>query len=364
MKVKYHNLKHLKKEGVESELDFNLFGKSLQKAQYALGMLEGSQEKLKNPSLLVSPLMVKEATISSKIEGTQSTVSDVYLYDVKGEGTLDTKQVSNYRKAMRFAFKDLREGRKLSPHLIETIHQILLEGVRHKGQIGRFRNELVWIGERDGDPIEKALFVPIAPESVRSSVENLLDYTEKSSDSTLIKTGLFHYQFESIHPFIDGNGRVGRLMIPLIMSLQKKLSLPILYISGYLEKHRDEYIQALHEVDKTGKYEPWLDFYFNAVSKQLEETQLLVNKIWNQYVYIQDKYKENKSPYIGRFIDFIFESPFFTIQDIQKELKISAWLTASSLIKTLMKDKYIEKTDLKDGKSKIYAFPSLLKLLA
>lgn len=364
MSIKYHHATLLHQQGEEQNLDFNLFGKSLQKAQYALGMLEGSQEKLKNPALLISPLMVKEATVSSKIEGTQSTVSDVFLYDTKGEGTLDTKQVSNYRKAMKFAFGEIQDGRKLSTHLIETTHQMLLDGVRHKGEIGRFRNEDVWIGEREGDPIESALFVPVSPSTVRASVENLLEYTNESSDSTLIKTGLFHYQFESIHPFIDGNGRIGRLMIPLIIAMQKKLTLPILYISGYLENHRDRYIESLHDVDKTGKFEKWLDFYFTAVALQLEETQSLVNKVWELNVSMQSTFKGNKSPYVAQFIDYLFESPFFTIKDVQSKLHISAWATVSGLIKMLSDNGYLVTTAAKDGKSKIYAFPSLLKLLS
>ena len=345
-------------------LDYNKFFNDLLSAQYALGELQGSQKKLENSHLLIAPLTAKEATVSSRIEGTQSTVSDVFMFEAGGGAKFsDTRQVSNYRRAMTYALDQLREGRELSLHLIETLHGILLEGVRHKGQIGKFRDEVVWIGEKDGDPIEKAIYVPPRPEQVRACMENLLKYINESPDHILVKTGLLHYQFEAIHPFVDGNGRMGRLLIPLILFQQNKLSQPILYISGYLDAHRDEYIEKLHEVDLSHSFESWLGFYFKAVTSQLADTQRLIDAIYGLYALMKEKYGVTKSPYTARFIDFIFQLPFFSVPDVKTQLKISSRNTILTLIKDFTSGGYLEETPMKFERAKIYAFKPLLLLL-
>lgn len=347
-----------------SKLDYNVFSEELQAAQFALGLLQGSQKKLHNPSLLISSLTAKEAAVSSKIEGTISSVSDVLLYDAGGEAKYsDTQQVSNYRIAMHSAIRQLKEGRKLTPHLIKTIHGILLNNVRCKGPLGKFRNDSVWIGERQTDPIEKAIYVPPEHHLVEDYIQNLFKYLNKGTDSVLIKTGIIHYQFEAIHPFGDGNGRIGRLLIPLILYQKAKLGQPILYISGYLDTHRSKYREELHGVDITGKYENWLKFYFKAISEQLRETQILVDQIYELYDHVKIKFDTTKSPYLLPFIDSIFETPFFTIPMMQTRIQASARNTVVSLIDSFQEDKIIVDTGLKMSRTKIYAFKPLIDLL-
>jgi Fic family protein len=362
MNTKFHKPNHLPISGCS--LDFNKFSEELENAQFALGLLEGSQKKLHNPSLLISPLTAKEATVSSKIEGTISTVSDVLLFDAGGEAKhSDTKQVSNYRMAMTYAIKQLKDSRPLTPHLIKTLHGILLKDVRCKGPLGKFRNDAVWIGEKPTDPIEKAIYVPPEHHMIQDYVDNLFDYINDGGGSVLIKTGIAHYQFEAIHPFGDGNGRIGRLLIPLILYQKAKLSQPILYISGYLEKHRDEYREKLHEVDQTGKFENWLAFYFRAISSQLEETQALIDKIYALYDEIKAQSDTTKSPYMIPFIDFIFEKPFFTIPTAQKNIKASARNTIVSLIKSFEENGFVQELSSKQGRAKFYEFKPLVDLL-
>jgi Fic family protein len=345
-------------------LDLNKFGGSLSKADYTLGVLEGSQKHLQNPILLVSPLTAKEATVSSRIEGTQSTVSDIFLYEAGGKlKHPDTIEVMNYRKAINFAINELKKGRTISISLIKSLHEILLKGARHKGTPGKFRDGRVWIGEKDGDPIEKAIYVPPEAILVNEYMENLIDYLYKSKERPLIKAGIAHYQFEAIHPFEDGNGRIGRLLIPLILYEKKKISSPILYISGYLDKHRDDYMGALHKVDQEEIYEKWLDFFFNCVVKQIEETQRMIESIYGLYDDLREEFKTVKSPYIIPFIDFIFKSPIFSVPKIRETLKCASWLTARNLIKVVNKQGRIVEL-AKEGRTKLYGFIPLLKILS
>ena len=156
MKVKFSHPDYL-----PAKLDYGKFAKELATAQYSIGLLQGSQSKVKNAMHLIGPLVAKEAAVSSKIEGTQSTSSDVYIYDAGGKPAYaDTPVVSNYRSAMIDAIYSIKSGQKLTSHLIRSLHASLLKDVRHKGRLGEFRGAPVWIGENDGDPIEKALYVP------------------------------------------------------------------------------------------------------------------------------------------------------------------------------------------------------------
>ena len=361
MEIKYNRPKKLFLPAIG--LDSNKFLKELSEAQYSLGLLEGSQRKLQNPTLLISPLTAKEATVSSKIEGTQSSVSDVFLYEAGAVPKhTDTRQVINYRSAMAYAIEEIRKGRSLTPHLIKTIHNILLEGVRHKGELGKFRNDKVWIAEKEGDPIEKAIYIPPQHFLVEEYIEDLFSFIEQGQENALIKAGIAHYQFEAIHPFIDGNGRIGRLLIPLILYYKNKISQPIIYISGYFEEHRDEYIEALHKVDKTEDYNEWLAFYFKCVSEQLKETQKLVDNIYNLYDETILKLEKNKSPFVIPFLDFIFKRPYFTVPMIVKELKVFR-TTALNLIKLFEEKDLLSRTKARHQRAKIFAFKPLLDLL-
>lgn len=345
-------------------LDYNKFAKELVDAQYALGLLQGSQKKLQNSALLISPLTAKEATVSSSIEGTQSTVSDIFLYEAGGQPKhSDAVQVANYRVAMNFAMEELKRGRQISAHLIKTLHQILLDNVRHKGKLGDFRTKPVWIAEKIGDPIEKAIYIPPEHHFVNDYIDNLLSYIENGKEVALIKAGIVHYQFEAVHPFEDGNGRIGRLLIPLVIYYRRKLDLPILYLSGYFEEHRDEYLNALHQVDQTGNYETWLAFFFKSVAEQLKETQKLVEKIYFLYDDIRDKFGTGKSPYFLPFVETLFKVPIFTIPQIKKSVRASSSLTLKRLIKVFQEKNIIIELPFRRNRFKIFKFKPLLDLL-
>lgn len=362
MTVKHHHPQKLSLDGMP--VDYNKFGQELEYAQYALGRLEEAQRRLGNARLLVSPLTAKEAEVSSRIEGTQTTASEVFAFEAGAEPqhSSDARQVSNYRGAMTYAMNQLEQGRNLSSHLIKTLQQRLLTGVRHEGQLGDFRQKKVWIAEKRGDPIEKAIYVPPEHMLVQDYMDNLLSYIENGKESALIKAGIVHYQFEAVHPFEDGNGRIGRLMIPLVLCQKQKLSQPILYVSGYFDAHRDEYLDALHGVDKTGKFEPWLAFFLKSVSEQLKETQNLVEDVQKLHSDILKRFDKVKSPYLHKFVDLLFKKPVFTTDDVTA-IGASSSLTITRLKDLLIEQKVIEEMPFRLGRFKLYRFNLLLDLI-
>jgi Fic family protein len=363
--VKHHHPDHM-----PVSLDYGQFAKELAEAQYALGLLQGSLGRLQNPMHLIGPLIAKEAAVSSKIEGTQSNSSDIYLYDAGGRAAYqDTPVVSNYRASMRAAIHAIQDGQQLSIGLIKSLHEILLKNVRHKGLLGDFRNDKVWIAEKMGDPIEEALYVPPEHVHVRSYIENILEYVDSDGDTdvNIVKAGMAHYQFEAVHPFEDGNGRIGRLLIPLILYYKHELSLPVVYSSGYFEARPDEYRSALRKVDQTGQYEPWIKFFLGAITAQAKETLELVDAIHKLNADLKKKYEGSKSPYIARVIDFLFDKPVFSIPVLTKDQNVSlqSRLTAVRLVELLEKDGVIEATNEKGpAGTKLYAFTHLLDLLS
>jgi len=305
------------------ELDYGQFARELANAQYAIGLLQGSQKTLHNARHLIGPLVAREAEVSSKIEGTQSTSKDVFVYAAGGKAThVDTPVVSNYRSAMFDAIDAIDDRKKITKHLIKSLHGRLLTGVRYKGKLGTFRDGDVWIATREGDPIEKALYVPPEHFHVVSYIDNMIDYIDNdTNDINIVKAGIVHYQFEAVHPFEDGNGRIGRLLIPLILFYKGELSLPIVYSSGYFEARPDEYREALRAVDTTGKYEPWLKFFLNAIAEQAKETLRLVDEIRELNTNLKKRYETSKSPYMLRLIDLLFESPVISPPEIIKKAR-------------------------------------------
>ncbi len=197
---------------------------------------------------------------------------------------------------------------------------------------------------------------------MRSLVDNLFEYINKGKENALIKAGITHYQFEAIHPFDDGNGRIGRLLIPLVLHKHQRLSSPILYLSGYFEEHRDEYIDKLHAVDEGDDIEEWLKFFLGSVSGQLNETQKIIEAIYALYDKIRVENSGVKSPYIIPFIDMLFMSPIVTIKMVQDYTKCASYITATSLIKNLQVKGYISEVG-KRSRNKLFSFDQLLRIL-
>ena len=342
-------------------LDYSKFAILLGKAQYALGQLNGLHQRLQNPFLIMAPLSTKEATVSSSIEGTQSTISDVFLFEA-GEKTRhkDVIEVSNYKRASSYAMVALKD-RSFNISFIKSLHSILLKDTRGSKMRGRFREDQVWVG-KSGDPIEKAQYTPPEALLVQEYMENLESFLSLTDEDLLVQTALIHYQFEAIHPFNDGNGRIGRLLIPLFLFHRQKLAFPILYLSGYFEAHRDAYLDSLHSVDVTGKHEGWVKYFLKAVILQVKETTRLIDKILILHEKARKKTDNIKSPYISKVIDFIFKRPVFTVRMVMGDIKAHR-STLIRLFDELVKKRILVEVTPRGRRKKIFIFRELVRML-
>ena len=250
----------------------------LDRALLALGRLDSVSSYLPDANLLIYMYIRKEAVLSSQIEGTQSSLSDLLLFEmdaVPGVPIDDVKEVSNYVAALTYGLDQVRSGVPLSNRLIREMHEILLSGGRggHKNP-GEFRRSQNWIG---GTRPGNAVFVPPPPNEVQNCMGELELFlnNKRGIVSALEKAALSHIQFETIHPFLDGNGRLGRLLITLILCVEKILTEPLLYLSLYFKSHRNKYYELLQKVRIDGDWESWFEFFVKAVrltAKQATDT--------------------------------------------------------------------------------------------
>jgi Fic family protein len=240
----------------------------LEKASQALGRLDGLAKVLPDTQLFLYMYVRKEAVISSQIEGTQSSLSDLLLYEsaeAPGVPLDDVQEVSNYVAAMNHGLKRLKEGLPLSLRLIKETHKVLMSGARGGSKSpGEFRRSQNWVG---GTRPGNATYVPPPPDRIAECMGDLEKYLHNKQDKLplLVKAALVHHQFETIHPFLDGNGRLGRLLITLLLCSEGVLSEPILYLSLYFKTHRQQYYTLLQKVRETGDWESWLTFFIEGV---------------------------------------------------------------------------------------------------
>jgi Fic family protein len=311
--------------------------KILSEALTSLGNLSGIGYRLPNPHLLITPYLKKEAVFSSKIEGTRTTLSDLFISETGEEvgGMDDLNEVINYVKALEFGLLKIREE-DISGRLIKEMHKILMSGVRGKDKDpGEYKTNQNWIG-RSYDIME-ADFVPASPRSVPGLIENLVKYVSVyEGDIALIRSGVMHYQFETIHPFRDGNGRIGRLLITLFLCKSGLLSQPLLYLSAFLENRRGPYYDLLLDVSQTGEIEKWLKFYLEGIKMQsddsLRRALLLEDYKAETREVLQQSTKGNK---VFIILDNLFRNPFIKIPEAARLIG-SHYPTAEKNIKVLV----------------------------
>jgi Fic family protein len=311
-------------ENIDLEKIVALIGR----ANASLSRYDGLLESLVNPEVLLSPLVMKEAELSSRIEGTIATANEVYQQQAgeifTPEKSADIQEILNYRSTLRTAGYLL--GRNpISLHLLRQMHENLMQGVRGEDKNpGKFRNTQNWIGPR-GCTIEQATYVPPAPYVLQDLLEQFIEFSNNTDDSLdpIVQTAMIHAQFELIHPFDDGNGRIGRILIPLFLVKRGSIVSPSLYISGYLETHRDEYYQCLENISGKGDWLGWIEFFLKAVVKQSENNLNLVRKIIELYEHkkreISDLLHTDQSIYI---LDMLFDTPVFRANELHRRLNI------------------------------------------
>jgi len=317
---------------------------ALSKADSTLSKLSGAGLLLPNPDLLVIPYLKKEALSSSRIEGTRISLSDYFLTEAKGieKEDIEATEVGNYLKSMNYALKKI-ENEPISVELIKEMHKRLMKGVRGNELIpGNFRPVQNWIGPKN-TKIQDATFVPPPQEEVEKLINELIEYLNKYDEMPLlIKCALMHYQFETIHPFCDGNGRIGRSLITLYLCKKNKISKPLLYASDYFEKHRREYYEILLNTNKTGNFEDWIKFFLEAIKVQSEDALERTIKIQRLREEYQVKTKNHKQAVnLLSVIDMLFMNPFVQISQIALNLKIT-YPTAKKAVENLMKLKILK----------------------
>jgi Fic family protein len=344
---------------------WEIFVHLIGKANVEIGRFDGLLKKIPNPSVLLSPLTTNEAVLSSRIEGTQATLKEVLEFEANPQKETkkynDIQEVINYRKALKEAINEM-EKFSLSTRVIKKAHEILLQGVRGENQDrGNFRRQQVFIG-KPGSDIEHAIYVPPSIEKINDLMSNLEKYIHGDDKDLLIQLAVVHAQFEMIHPFLDGNGRVGRILMPLFLYFKKAISYPSFYLSEYFETHRDEYYEALLDISKNNYWEGWISFFLKAVIEQSKKNIEKAEKIIGLYEQKKQRIADlTKSQFSIKILDALFVKPVFQSGDFIRISKIPQ-ASAMRYIKILEKNNVISSN--KKERYRTYFFDKLLKIVA
>ena len=338
----------------------------LSRADTAIGRLSGISEALPNPDLFVAMYVRKEAVLSSQIEGTEASLEDVLEYESENRPkTLpnDVTEVVNYVKAMNHGLKRI-ENLPLSLRLIREMHAELMQGARGSDKTpGEFRKTQNWIGPK-GCNLNNARFIPPPPHEMMRALGDLEKYMHsKFNNPLLIECGLIHYQFETIHPFLDGNGRVGRLLITFFLCHKEILKKPLLYLSHYFKRNRTEYYGQLTAAREKGDFESWIKFFLRGIADVAEEACAASNKITalkdNDKKRITGRYKESSKTAI--FHEKLFDRPIVSIKDIVKIMK-TTFPTANGICKKLCNLDILGEITGQE-RNKLFAYKGYLNIL-
>lgn len=326
-------------------LDMELV-RTLSAADRALGELAGLGRMIPNPHLLIRPFIHREAVLSSRIEGTQTDIADLYAYEA-GQLSLsgskpsppeaDVREVFNCVRALEYGLERLNTL-PVSLRLLRELHERLMEGVRgDRATPGEFRRSQNWIG-RPGCTLNDAEFVPPPVPEMQESLRNFEQYIHQDCMyPPLIRISLIHYQFEAIHPFLDGNGRIGRLLVSLLLVHWSLLPHPLLYLSAFFERHRQDYYDLLLAVSERGVWREWMMFFLRGVAEQAQDAIARAKRLQDlQSAWRQRLMQARASALLPRLVDSLFESPLLTIPQAQRILNVthrSARLNVEKLVK-------------------------------
>lgn len=333
-------------------------------ANKKLAALDGLSARIPNMDLFVSMYVRKEALLSSQIEGTQCTLDDILNPLMEENTNRNVSDVVNYIKATEFALNRLH-SLPLCNRLIKETHAVLMEGVRGQEKSpGEFRYSQNWIGGQ-GSTIRNARYIPPNPEDMQTAMSDLEKYMNgDDSLDPLIQAALIHYQFETTHPFLDGNGRVGRLLITLFLMEKGILSHPALYISYFLKMNRIEYYDRMTQVRKTGDYEQWVMFFLQALSDSAGDAIQTIDALTalhNQSVAKLGAFSKRQQTNLLKLFAYIETNPIIDIQKTAAALGLS-YNTVSKMVTILVDEGILRQTD-KSGKAKIYSYADYLDIL-
>ena len=333
-------------------------------ANKKIATLEGLSSRIPNMELFISMYVRKEALLSSQIEGTQCTLEDILNPLIEDNTNRDVSDVVNYIRANEFALERLKTL-PLCNRLIKETHAVLLESVRgQEKNPGEFRYSQNWIGGQ-GSTLKNARYIPPNPEDMLTAMSDLEKYI--NSDDTLdplIQAALIHYQFETTHPFLDGNGRVGRLLITLFLMEKDILSTPALYISYYLKMNRIEYYDRMTQVRRTGDYEQWISFFLQAFADSAEDAIHTIDRLTalhDKSTKLFDTLTKRQRTSVLKVFSYLESNPIIDIRKTAATLEMS-YNTVSKVVSILVDYRILKQTD-KFGKAKIYSYTEYLDIL-
>lgn len=352
-----------------ASLDYAKLVNPLVEASAALARYDQMLKAMHNSEILLAPMRSQEAVISSRMEGTVSTLDEILQYEADHtEGREDSTRARSevietwlYQRSLTTAQEQMKNGQPLSPYLIRAAHEKLLSvGRGAKQDPGRFKTEQNYLADRS----KKILFVPIRPEQLSDGMDALFKYLNESNDTPLIKAAISHIEFEALHPFKDGNGRIGRMLITLLLWSSGTISQPHFYISGFFEEHKDEYIDTMRHVSETDDWTRWCVFFLHAIRTQAERNLEVAENIGKLY----DEMKGNFIQTLGSrwsvsALDFIFTNPVFRSNKFTSQSGVSA-STALRFLRALSDKKLLTTLSEASGRRPaLYSFEPLLALV-
>ncbi len=307
-----------------TNLDYRQLLPLVGQANAALARYDGLLQSIPNPAVMLSPLTTQEAVLSSKIEGTQATVDEVLEQEAgllkEGEKFQDIQEISSYRQALYAAREHLKDY-PIRLSFVRELHRILMSSVRGQDKTpGEFRKDQNWIGKH-GCSMEQATFIPPNPLRLPDHLQAWERYVDSDDVDFLLQAAVVHAQFELLHPFKDGNGRIGRILIPLFLYQKRALSQPMFYLSEYMETHREEYYQRLKAISADEDWNGWLAFFLRAIATQAGQNSTRVTAIQALYEDMKLAIQAaTHSQYTVHVLDAIFSKPIFRSSDLAQQL--------------------------------------------
>jgi Fic family protein len=331
----------------------------------SLKFLSGAGSGLPDPQVFIDPnlYLTKEAVLSSKIEGTQTTVSDVLKSQIEEKKNIgmDEKEVENYIKALKYGMTKIQTS-KIDYTLIKEMHEILLTNVRGEDKDpGEFRKIQNWIGSVD-EGIHNATIVPPDPSALIKTLHDFINYLDRNDIPLLVQAAIMHYYFEIMHPFRDGNGRIGRLLIVLFFCKRNALESPIIYLSEYFEKHRSKYYKCLLNVSQKSEFEDWIRFFLNAVKVQSEDVCKRAEKLTKlRNSYLGKLTDMDASSKAIKALDLLFVNTFISIKKLEEKLE-TTFPTAKKAIEDLIAAGIVREITGKE-RYKLYCAEEILNII-
>lgn len=351
------------------DLDWAALIPSIASAHRAVGQFDALLRSIPNPNLLLPAMQAREAVLSSRIEGTQTSLSELLLYeadpyegDEREARFADMQEVVNYRRALDFATDQLNHL-PLCNRLIRGAHEVLMQGVRGRDkEPGQFRRSQNWIGP-PGSEIEQASYIPCPIEHLDEALTRWELFLHQDFEDPIVQLALIHAEFEAIHPFLDGNGRVGRMTLPLFLYSKGLIGGPYLFLSEYLESNRNEYYRRLLAVSQAGDWDGWCLFFVRAVAEQADHDQSRAQATLDLYDELKNAMPEmTKSPYGVRALDWIFTHPHFLLSGFIKHADIPQ-ASARRIVRAFCDEGLLSEVRPGRGRrSGLFAFSRLLNL--